>query len=247
LRPLLSSLSAFSAPHLLRSKLKVTIATGIVVGNGRAAETNAMESVAAVMIEGESAGMMTTTDVGGVAANFGSILAAATTSDDAHGLRAAMWMRTAMSSSDGAASATEFNVGRSYMHGAILVAVGLIVAATAVQAQSSRRDEPWEDSWRGERREWRDDRDHRRGDDRRGRDERRADDDRQGRSLARSGGTSARFMVRSGDTRLGVVCDEAETMRNCVDAALLMFDRVRQAAPAGSPTSAPPASPSPSR
>jgi hypothetical protein len=46
--------------------------------------------------------------------------------------------------------------------------------------------------------------------------------------------------MRSGDTRLGVVCDRNESMRNCVDAAITLFDRLRQATPAGgSPSPSP--------
>jgi len=87
------------------------IAAGIVVGTGMPAETIATESVAVAKIEGESAGMKRMTDVEGAAANSGSIWAAATTSDDARGSRAAMWMRTAMLLSGGAAFATEFKAG----------------------------------------------------------------------------------------------------------------------------------------
>jgi hypothetical protein len=40
-------------------------------------------------------------------------------------------------------------------------------------------------------------------------------------------GRAARFLLRSGDSRLAVRCDDRESMRSCVDAALTMFDRVR--------------------
>jgi len=119
------------------------------------------------------------------------------------------------------------------MRKAILFAIGLSLAASAAHAQSSRRDDR-DDGWRSDRREWRDDR----GGDRY--------DDRRGRSMAMDsqGGRGARFMVRIGDARIRVACDPGETMRNCVDAALLLFDRVRQAAPSTSPSSG--SSPAPS-
>ncbi len=118
------------------------------------------------------------------------------------------------------------------MRTTILVAFALTLAATAAQAQGFRRDDR-DDGWRSDRREWRDDRDWDRH-----------DDDRRGRPMMMGSGTGrgARFFVRSGDTRIGVVCDGGETMRNCVDAALSLFDKVRQAAPStpssgGSPPS----------
>jgi hypothetical protein len=57
----------------------------------------------------------------------------------------------------------------------------------------------------------------------------------------------ARFMLRNGDTRLGVVCDSGESMRSCVDAALTLFDRVRQIAPSSGTSSAPSSGSSPPR
>jgi hypothetical protein len=124
-----------------------------------------------------------------------------------------------------------------------LAAIALTLAATAAHAQSSRRDDR-DDGWRSDRREWRDDRGGDRNDDRRG----------PSSMMGNQGGRGARFMVRNGDTRIGVACDPGETMRNCVDAALLLFDRVRQAGPSASsgsssssaPTTTAP-TPSPSR
>jgi hypothetical protein len=67
------------------------------------------------------------------------------------------------------------------------------------------------------------------------------DDDYRGHSRA------ARFVLRSGEARMAVRCDDRESMRACVDAALTMFDRVRtqQGTTSGS-TSTAPASPAPS-
>jgi hypothetical protein len=122
------------------------------------------------------------------------------------------------------------------MRKTLLIAVGLVLAAATAQAQGSRRDDRDGDRWRDDRREWREDRG--------GRDH---DDDgwRERHSLKGHGG-GARFMLRSGDTRLGVVCDTGESMRSCVDAALALFDKVRQTAPSG-PTSTAPPSTSPPR
>ena len=120
------------------------------------------------------------------------------------------------------------------MRHAILFAAGLVVLATAASAQSSSRDRD-EDGrggdWR-EGRSWDRDWDHHR----RGGRPMRGDDDEPGRG--------ARFFLRSGDTQIRVVCDQRESTRACVDAALTMFDRVRsQQGAAGSAT---PASPGPS-
>jgi hypothetical protein len=46
----------------------------------------------------------------------------------------------------------------------------------------------------------------------------------------RSGG-GARFFLRSGDTQLRVVCGDNDSTRECVEAALMMFNRVQQPAP----------------
>jgi hypothetical protein len=105
------------------------------------------------------------------------------------------------------------------MRKAILLAAALVVSASAAQAQGRGRDRDDDDSWR-ERREYREDR------------SRRDEDDRWHHGSGfRVGG--ARFFLRSGDTRLGVVCDREESMRNCVEAALILFDKVRQAGPSG--------------
>jgi len=116
------------------------------------------------------------------------------------------------------------------MRKALLLTVGLVLAATSAWGQSTSRDRN-EDS-RGEWREsygrW--DRDR---DDRRGRFMRDDDD-------GRSGGGS-RFYLRSGDTQLRVVCGDREPTRTCVDAALMMFERVQsqQGAAARAPDPSP--------
>jgi hypothetical protein len=107
------------------------------------------------------------------------------------------------------------------MRKAILLAAALALSASVAQAQGRDRDREDDDrrDYRGEERY----RDH---------------DDHHGWHRGRGGG--ARFFMRSGDTRLGVVCDRNESMRNCVDAAITLFDRLRQAAPSGgSPSPSP--------
>jgi hypothetical protein len=111
------------------------------------------------------------------------------------------------------------------MRKALLIAVGLAFAATTAQAQGSRRDDRDDD-----RREWREDRSERHDD----------DDERRERRFMHGDRGGARFMLRSGDTRLGVVCDRGESMRSCVDAALMLFDKVRQTAPSPSTSTAAP-------
>ena len=52
-------------------------------------------------------------------------------------------------------------------------------------------------------------------------------------------GRGARFMVRSGDSVVAVRCDGSESMRSCVDATLVLLERVRSSSPgAGSSPSA---------
>jgi len=51
---------------------------------------------------------------------------------------------------------------------------------------------------------------------------------------------AAGFFLRIGDTRLAVRCDEDESMRSCVDAAMTLLERVRTL-PASGPTAGPPA------
>jgi hypothetical protein len=122
------------------------------------------------------------------------------------------------------------------MHKAIILAAGLALAATSALAQGSWRDRDDDDrrGWREDRREWSRDRDR---DGMRGRstDDMRDDDE--------GGPRAARFHVRSGDARMGVRCDERESMRACVDAALTMFDRIRSQQGTGGTTSSAPASP----
>ena len=44
-------------------------------------------------------------------------------------------------------------------------------------------------------------------------------------------GRGARFMVRSGDSVVAVRCDGSESMRSCVDATLVLLERVRSSSP----------------
>ena len=105
------------------------------------------------------------------------------------------------------------------MRKTMLLAGVLALSASMAHAQGRDRDrDDDEDGWR-DRREYR----AQRGPD--------YDDDHHGwrhGGLHRRGG--ARFFLRSGETRLGVVCDSAESMRNCVDAVMTLFDKVRQGA-----------------
>jgi hypothetical protein len=118
------------------------------------------------------------------------------------------------------------------MRKTIILAAGLALVATSAFSQTSPRDR--EDTSRG----WYDGR----GDSDRGRDfgqwhgrmmrdhdegrdynDRRADD---GQRDETSGG--ARFFLRSGDTQLRIVCGDRESTRACVDAAMLLMERVQQ-------------------
>ncbi len=47
------------------------------------------------------------------------------------------------------------------------------------------------------------------------------------RHFERREGGGASFFLRSGDVQLNVKCDERESMRACVEAAMIMFDKVR--------------------
>jgi hypothetical protein len=133
----------------------------------------------------------------------------------------------------------------AHMRKALVLAAGLTLVATSAWSQSSRDRGDYDRSdWRETRGGWERGLDDRRSDDRRS-------DDRRERSMRDDEGrpaTGARFFLRSGDTQLRVVCDERESTRACVDAALTMFDRVRprQDSTSGSPGSPPPTSP-PSR
>jgi hypothetical protein len=113
------------------------------------------------------------------------------------------------------------------MRKALLLAVAVVLSASSAQAQRRDRDHD-DDSW-SDRREYRDERGRGRDDDDGWREERR---DHFGRR-----GAGARFFFRSGETRLGAVCDPRESMRNCVDAALTLLERAKQAGSAApSPT-----------
>lgn len=140
------------------------------------------------------------------------------------------------------------------MRKALIIAAGLAVVALPAWSQGYSRDRDGYDH-----RDWHDGRSSGQQDsnDRGGRsmgqqssNDRDDRDDHSMRDNRQSGaGGSARFVLRSGDTRLGVRCDENETMRACVDAALTLFDRVRSQANTSSPststsTSSSPATPS---
>ena len=112
------------------------------------------------------------------------------------------------------------------MRKALVIAAGLAFVATSAWSQSLSRDR--DDDGRDRReshREWRD------RDDRRDRSMRDEDDH----------GRAARFVLRSGDSQLVVRCDDRESMRACVDAALSLLDRARsyQATAPGSTTPPP--------
>jgi len=121
------------------------------------------------------------------------------------------------------------------MRKALLMAFALALSASSAQAQGRDRDRDDDDGWK------RDHREYRHGGD--------WDDDHEWREEHRGrfgGGGGARFFVRSGETRLGVVCDSGESMRNCVDAALTLLDRAKQAGSAA-PSATVGSSPSPAR
>jgi hypothetical protein len=129
------------------------------------------------------------------------------------------------------------------MRKALLIAASLTLVVTNA-ALSQSRDE---DS-RPSSRSW----DYRDGSDRRGwREERGGGQDweRKPAMATRSGGEmgSARFRIRSGDASVVVRCGDDEPMKACVEATMMLLDKLRSMpAPAASstPSSAPPASPS---
>ena len=100
------------------------------------------------------------------------------------------------------------------MKKAFLLAAGVAVLASPALSQSSSRDddrdsyssrsERGDRGWRGSREgRWHEMRDY----------------------GGKGGG--ARFMLRSGEATVAVRCDESESMRACVDATLMLLDRVR--------------------
>ena len=119
------------------------------------------------------------------------------------------------------------------MHKTLAIAAGLVLMATSAWSQSSFRDR---DDDRQDRRDSH--REYRDRDDRRDRSMRDDDDE---------GGRAARFVLRSGDSRLVVRCDDRESMRACVDAALSLLDRARSYQGATSGSTTPPPSPPPAR
>ena len=121
------------------------------------------------------------------------------------------------------------------MRKALLMAFALALSASSAQAQGRDRDRGDDDGWKIDHREYREGR---------GLDD---DDERREEHRGRFGrGGGARFFVRSGETRLGIICDSGESMRNCVDAALTLLDRAKQASSA-EPSATGGSSPSPAR
>jgi hypothetical protein len=126
------------------------------------------------------------------------------------------------------------------MRNVVILAAGLALFTTSAWSQgmsrdgmSRDRDDPHRGGWQDSRGGW-----DRNSDDRRGGRSMRDDDE------DSSSGGGASFFLRSGDTQLRVICGERESTRACVDAALMMFDRVQTqqgttsrppAAPSGSP------------
>lgn len=118
------------------------------------------------------------------------------------------------------------------MNKALVLASALVALASPAFAQSQgsfRSDDQEGFSTRrgGGGGSWREDRGWRERDGDRGRSV--TEDDRSGRRP--TGGAS--FAVRSGDARVAVRCDAGESMRACVDATLILFDRVRSGSAAG--------------
>jgi hypothetical protein len=105
------------------------------------------------------------------------------------------------------------------MRKSLILAAGFVLVATSAFAQGAPRER--DDADRGGWSEGRGDRGRDFGE-WRGRmmhdDHDRRDD---------SSGSGSRFYLRSGDTQLRVVCGDRESTRSCVDAALMMFDRVQ--------------------
>jgi hypothetical protein len=112
------------------------------------------------------------------------------------------------------------------MNKAVVLVMALAATASPAfgQSQGSSRPDDQEGYSSGRERgggAWREDRGWRERDGDRGR--RFSDDERSSRRPA--GGAS--FMVRSGDARVAVRCDAGESMRACVDATLILLERVR--------------------
>jgi hypothetical protein len=105
---------------------------------------------------------------------------------------------------------------------AVLMAAGLVVLATAAGAQSSSRDRDDHDDY--DHGGWSDSRDNHSGRDSHDMGWRDQDG---GRGDSRGRSRGARFFFRSGDARFAVFCDDRESTRTCVDAALTIFDHVR--------------------
>lgn len=131
-------------------------------------------------------------------------------------------------------------IGAFVMTNAVFLAAGLVFLSCPVLAQSSVYNP---DSERMERRDALGDGNWRiRSGREEGRRTRSEDDDDGPKGGHRHGhGGGARFMFRSGDTQLSVKCDNQESMRSCVDAAITLMERARSL-----PTQAPAAPASPS-
>src|SRR5215213_3424644 len=112
------------------------------------------------------------------------------------------------------------------MSKSLLLAVGLALLASPALSQSSPRPDD-RDSYADRRdrdRGWGRERDGWHG---------MSDNERGG------SGRGARFMLRNGDAVVAVRCDGSEPMRACVDATLLLLDRVRSLPPPASPGTSP--------
>ncbi|WP_210497015.1 hypothetical protein [Microvirga antarctica] len=119
------------------------------------------------------------------------------------------------------------------MRTVLILAAGLTVMATSAFSQPYSRDR--DDAGRGG---WYE----RRGDWERGREP----DDRHGSASPSEnepdndrGDGGARFSLRMGDTHIRVVCGDREPSRACVEAAILLLDRVKASAPASPPPPSP--------
>jgi hypothetical protein len=120
------------------------------------------------------------------------------------------------------------------MRKSLILAAGIALVATSAFAQGAMRER--DDSNRGGWSEGRGDRGRDFGE-WRGRMMMRGDNDRDDEDRRDdNSGSGSRFYLRSGDTQLRVVCGDRESTRSCVDAALMMFDRIQPQSGSRSPS-----------